>query len=420
MHGISFEKFQRWSALCLLNFSLVAILGMILRFKIAFSLPAINYNFLLEAHSHFAFCGWISTVIFTALTYILFQSGYPVTKVYTFQFRLAQTSSFGMLLSFSFEGYGTLSIFFSVLFILFSWWFALQYWVDASKSQLPFAVKRWVKAGLFFFVLSSAGIFALAYFKSHRVDSPFFYFNALYLFLHFQYNGWFSFGVLALFFYTAQNLKTPIDENKERLFFGLMVTACIPAYCLSLLWMNPPVWIITIAALSSILQLGAQVIFLLLFNKTWTQWALLCFQVKLLWGLSLVAFMIKLILQVLCIFPVFGRLAFGFRPVVIAYLHLVMLGFISFYLIGFLIKEKLLSTAKKVWKSGLFTFIIGVIFMEVLLLVQALLAINDGSWSFSPILLSIAATIIFGGVFLMLIAQLKLKIFIADQMPISD
>jgi len=420
MHGISFEKFQRWSALCLLNFSLVAILGMILRFKIAFSLPAINYNFLLEAHSHFAFCGWISTVIFTALTYILFQSGYPVTKVYTFQFRLAQTSSFGMLLSFSFEGYGTLSIFFSILFILFSWWFALQYWVDASKSQLPFAVKRWVKAGLFFFVLSSAGIFALAYFKSHRVDSPFFYFNALYLFLHFQYNGWFSFGVLALFFYTAQNLKTPIDENKERLFFGLMVTACIPAYCLSLLWMNPPVWIITIAALSSILQLGAQVIFLLLFNKTWTQWALLCFQVKLLWGLSLVAFMIKLILQVLCVFPVFGRLAFGFRPVVIAYLHLVMLGFISFYLIGFLIKEKLLSTAKRVWKSGLLTFIIGVIFMEVLLLVQALLAINDGSWSFSPILLSIAATIIFGGVFLMLIAQLKLKIFIADQMPISD
>jgi hypothetical protein len=420
MHGISFEKFQRWSALCLLNFSLVAILGMILRFKIAFSLPAINYNFLLEAHSHFAFCGWISTVIFTALTYILFQSGYPVTKVYTFQFRLAQTSSFGMLLSFSFEGYGTLSIFFSVLFILFSWWFALQYWVDASKSQLPFAVKRWVKAGLFFFVLSSAGIFALAYFKSHRVDSPFFYFNALYLFLHFQYNGWFSFGVLALFFYTVQNLKTPIDENKERLFFGLMVTACIPAYCLSLLWMNPPVWIITIAALSSILQLGAQVIFLLLFSKTWTQWALLCFQVKLLWGLSLVAFMIKLILQVLCIFPVFGRLAFGFRPVVIAYLHLVMLGFISFYLIGFLIKEKLLSTAKRVWKSGLLTFIIGVIFMEVLLLVQALLAINDGSWSFSPILLSIAATIIFGGVFLMLIAQLKLKIFIADQMPISD
>src|SRR5450432_1054988 len=103
MHGISFKKFQRWSALCLLNFSLVAILGMILRFKIAFSLPAINYNFLLEAHSHFAFCGWISTVIFTALTYILFQSGYPVTKVYTFQFRLAQTSSFGMLLSFSFE-----------------------------------------------------------------------------------------------------------------------------------------------------------------------------------------------------------------------------------------------------------------------------------------------------------------------------
>src|SRR5450755_1346219 len=222
MQGIGLSKFRRWSALCLLNFCLVAVLGVILRFKIAFSLPAFNYNFLLEAHSHFAFSGWISTVIFTALTYILFQSGYPIGKVYTFQFRMAQVASFGMLLSFSIGGYGPLSIFFSVLFILFSWWFTLQYWKDASKSQLTFAVKRWLKAGLFFFVLSSAGIFALAYLKSHRIDSPYFYFNALYLFLHFQYNGWFSFGVLALFFYTVQNLKTPIDENKERLFFGLM------------------------------------------------------------------------------------------------------------------------------------------------------------------------------------------------------
>jgi hypothetical protein len=417
MQVISFAKFRRWSALCFLNFCLVAVLGIILRFKIAFSLPAINYNFLLEAHSHFAFCGWISTGIFTALTYILFQSGYPVDKVYAFQFRLAQTSSFGMLLSFSIGGYGPLSILFSVLFILFSWWFALQYWIDASKSQLPSAVKRWVKAGLFFFVLSSAGIFALAYLKFHRIDSTYFYFNALYLFLHFQYNGWFSFGVLALFFYTAQNLRTPIDENKERLFFGLMTAACIPAYCLSLLWMNPPVWVFTIAALSAILQLGALVIFLLLFSKTWAHWALLCFQAKLLWGLSFVAFMIKLLLQVLSVFPAFGRLAFGFRPVIIAYLHLVMLGFISFYLIGFLIREKLLNTTKKLWKSGLFTFITGVIFMEVLLLVQALLAINDGNWSFFPILLLTAATILFVGVFLMLIAQSKLKIFNADQMP---
>jgi hypothetical protein len=410
MQGTSFAKFQRWSALSLLNFSLVAVLGVILRYKIAFSLPAINYNFLLEAHSHFAFSGWLSTAIFTALVYILSQSGYPIGKIYTFQFRLAQTASFGMLLSFSFEGYGFLSIFFSMLFILFSWCFAFQYWKDAGKSDLPTAIKRWAKAALFFFVLSSTGFLALAYLKSNRIDSPELYFNALYLFLHFQYNGWFSFGILTLFFYTAHNLKMSIDDNKEILFFRLMLVACIPAYCLSLLWMNPPAWVFTIAAAAALLQLGALILFFLILRKSWAHWAQLQFQTKLLWGLSFISFIIKLILQAFSVVPSFGRLAFGFRPVIIAYLHLVMLGFISFLLIGFFIKEKLFYTSNGLWKKGLFIFITGVILMEILLLIQALSAINDTNWAFSPILLLIAAIILFGGILFMLIAQLKLKL----------
>lgn len=405
MDAIPLTKFRRWTLLCLVNFCIVAFLGMILRYKIAFYLPLINYNFLLEAHSHFAFCGWISLTIFTALTYILFQSGYPLTKVYALQFRLAQISGFGMLLSFSMRGNGPLSIFFSILFVLFSGWFACQYWIDVSKSQLSVAVKRWVKASLFFFVLSGAGIFALAYLTFHRVDSPYIYFNALYLFLHFQYNGWFSFGLMALLFFILQKLAAPVDENKGRLFFVLMAIACIPAYCLSLLWMNPPIWVFTVAALSAIMQLGALVLFVLLLKKTRANWAQLCFQTKLLWGLSFAAFMIKLVLQFLSVIPAFGRLAFGFRPVIIAYLHMVMLGFASFYLIGFLIKEKLLNSNGNLWKMGLYTLIAGVLSMELLLLVQAFLAVNDGNWALMPVLLFVVATLLFVGVFAMMIAQ---------------
>src|ERR1700758_2810224 len=110
MQGTSSIKFRRWTVLCLFNFCLVAILGVLLRYKIAFSLPMLNYNFILEAHSHFAFSGWISTALFTAMVYMLSNSGYRVGKSYVFQFRLAQTASFGMLLGFSLEGYGRLSI----------------------------------------------------------------------------------------------------------------------------------------------------------------------------------------------------------------------------------------------------------------------------------------------------------------------
>lgn len=225
-----------------------------------------------------------------------------------------------------------LSIFFSMLFILFSWWFAFQYGKDVGKSNLPVAIRRWTKAALFFFVLSGTGIIALAYLKFHRIESPDYYFNALYLFLHFQYNGWFSFGVMSLFLYIVNNLKIGGDEPRWKLFFWLMLAACIPAYCLSLLWMNPPAWVFTIATGAAFLQLGALVIFILLLKRSWAYWTRIRFQIKLLWGFSFFAFVIKLILQAFSVIPRFGSLAFGFRPVIIAYLHLVMLGFISFFL----------------------------------------------------------------------------------------
>src|SRR5579872_7200056 len=86
MPAASIATFRRWSALSLLNFVIVSILGILLRYKIAFPWPAVNYKFLLHAHSHFAFSGWLSTALFTAFVHLLFRSGYPVSKRYTYQF----------------------------------------------------------------------------------------------------------------------------------------------------------------------------------------------------------------------------------------------------------------------------------------------------------------------------------------------
>jgi hypothetical protein len=119
--------------------------------------------------------------------------------------------------------------------------------------------------------------------------------------------------------------------------------------------------------------------------------------------------MIKLALQALSVIPFLGRFAFGFRPVIIAYLHLVTLGFLSFFLVGYFIHEKLLSTRLSGWAKGWGIFISGVLLNEFLLLLQALWAINDKSLTFAPLLLLGAATIIFGGLGLMFINQFKSK-----------
>ncbi|MDP4252858.1 MAG: hypothetical protein Q8938_02540 [Bacteroidota bacterium] len=403
MQGTEFIRFRRWAVLCLLNFVLVSVLGMLLRIKIALPLPGVNYKYLLHAHSHFAFAGWISTALFTALLYVLSLSGFPIRRVYTYQFWLAQTASYGMLLSFPFEGYGPVSIIFSMLSLIFSWWFSWQFGKDVGRSGLPPSIKRWIRAALFFFVLSGAGPLLLAYIMTHKMVPPTLSFNSVYLFLHFQYNGWFSFAVLALFFFTAKYYQLPWDEKKGRIFFGLMAIACIPAYCLSLLWMDPPAWVFVIAAAAAGLQMAALLFFLSLLRDSWAHWSrLLPYQTKLFWGLSCLAFTIKLVLQALSVIPFLGRFAFGLRPVIIGYLHLVTLGFLSFYLIGYFIQEKMLHSGPSGWKKGWGIFLTGVLLNETLLLLQALLAMYDRSLSFIPFLLLAVAAVIFSGLAIML------------------
>ena len=51
--------FSKWLRISLFNLMLVAFLGMILRYKILFSLPFLDQKHLLHAHSHFAFSGWV-------------------------------------------------------------------------------------------------------------------------------------------------------------------------------------------------------------------------------------------------------------------------------------------------------------------------------------------------------------------------
>ncbi len=54
---------QKWIKICFINLLIVALLGVTLRYKIAFSLPFVDQKHLLHGHSHFAFAGWITQII---------------------------------------------------------------------------------------------------------------------------------------------------------------------------------------------------------------------------------------------------------------------------------------------------------------------------------------------------------------------
>ena len=376
----------------------MAVLGVLLRYKIAWPLPVLNYKYLLNAHSHFAFNGWVTTVLFTAFLYVLVTSGGTLRKIYRYLFWLNQLSSYGMLVSFTCQGYGPVSIFFSSLSVLFSYWFAVLYWQDISGAHLPAQVKRCMRAALVFLVLSSIGPYLLAYSMSHHVGNMQFYYNAIYLYLHFQYNGWFTFGVMALFFFAASRAGAVMPEKGTSWFVGMMAFACIPAYTLSLLWTDSPGWVWITAGLAGLTQWIALGILTVMLWRNCSKWNLLLFRpIHFLWIFSYFAFAMKISLQALSVIPFLGRLAFGYRPVIIAYLHLVMLCFVSFFILGFLVREGTLRIQRRTARIGLWVWVAGVIANELLLLIQSLLGLTAHAWENSPYyLLGAAVTMLIG------------------------
>jgi hypothetical protein len=415
-----FQQCRRWATLCLLNFVLTATAGVLLRYKIAFSLPQVNYKYLLNAHSHFAFAGWVSMAIFTALVYILPHPEGRIKPVYRYQFNLGQIANFGMLISFIIQGYAAVSISFSTLSILFSYWFAWQYNRDLKRSALPPVVRYCIRAALLFLVISSAGPFLLGYILSHKIYDNNLYHNAIYLFLHFQYNGWFSFGVFALLFRFLYARGIAFDEKKGLGFFWIMFIACMPAYCLSVLWTSPPAWVYLLAAFAGLAQLAAMLLLISLISGIRKKSGIvLADHVRICCPLSLLAFVIKIILQALSAIPAVGEYAFGARPVIIGYLHLVLLGFISFFLLGLFISEKFLQPAGPVARFSFSVFVLGVLANEVFLMMQGVYALLGSGWSHAAFYLFGAAIAIFTGLILLLAQQVDLqKLFRRSWSPV--
>jgi len=397
--------FQRHLKIALFNLLLVSAIGVILRYKIAFSLPFIDQKHLLHGHSHFAFSGWITHALMVLLlAYLGSQKGESVYKKYRWILNANLVTAYGMLISFPIQGYGLYSIIFSTLSIFVSYAFAIVYWKDLNSLQEKKVGHWWMKASLLFNAISSAGAFGLAYMMATKNVHQNWYLAAVYFFLHFQYNGWFLFACIGLA--TEKYLPgTPTYILKK--IFWLFAVACVPAYFLSALWLPIPLWVyvmVVIAAFSQLAgwimilqQVKIQLPFIKVAANTLSRWILL---------LSTIALTIKLLLQLGSTIPSLSNIAFGFRPIVIGYLHLILLGVITLFLLGFMLAEKSIMP-NPVTSWGIKVFTAGVIINELFLMTQGITAMNYQPLPFINEALLFAACIIFTGIILLNISQQK-------------
>ncbi len=389
-----------WLRISFFNLLLVALIGLILRYKIAFSLPFIDQKHLLHGHSHFAFTGWISMALMAFLVdFISRQLHQDLFPKYQWLLWGNLITAYGMLISFPFQGYGIFSISFSTISIFISWIFAFLFWKDLNTIDRKTVVSHWFKAGLLFNALSALGAFSLAILMANKIIHQNWYLLSVYFFLHFQYNGWFFFSCMGLCIEKIL-ITIPFIKNQKQIFW-LFASSCVPAYFLSALWLPMPNTISAIIVISAILQLLAWVIFLkqilpkkVEFLKQFVKPAnsLLLF--------SGIALSVKFFLQATSTIPSISTLAFGFRPIVIAYLHLILLGVISLFLIANFFSAQLIQLNKLVI-TGLIVFVFGIIFNECLLMTQGITAIIEQSVKYINELLLLAAFFLFSGMLLL-------------------
>src|SRR5688500_4016878 len=211
-----------------------SLLGVFLRLQFIAPTPGVNYAFFLHAHSHIMFLGWVFNLL-----YIGFVAQYIEKQDHSFfikLFNVLQVFLVGMLISFPLQGYGFYSIFFSTLHTIGALVFI---WKFLVKIKSVTAISVWyARIAMLFFAISTAGPFLLGYLMSKGMAATHWYNFSIYFYLHFQYNGFFLFGILSLFFNQLDGKAIHFSLGKARSFGILLATTCIPAYILSTLWEN--------------------------------------------------------------------------------------------------------------------------------------------------------------------------------------
>lgn len=387
-------------AVCLINFLVASVMGLALRYSFIRPID-FNYRFLTHAHSHVAMLGWVYLMIYTFLVYYFV----PEQKlVYTKLFWITQIAVVGMLLSFPFQGYASISISFSTLHIFCSYYFAYRLWKDLNIENT--LVKNLVKTALIFMLISTIGVWCLGPAVMFLGKASAFYQIAIQFFLHFQFNGWFLIAVLALLFHQFQIVPSKHSTRFSRYLIVATVLTC----ALPVQWFANHPLLYWINGLGIILQLLSLYYFLKIIRTTFQR--VLSYQfslIKLMYRFALFCFVLKIVLQTVSIVPELSSNVYKYHNFVIGFIHLTMLGAITGFLFAFLLQSKTIRPTKIV-TFGIHSFLLGFLLTESILLFQgSLFYLGQGMISNYYTILFLASILLPLGIACILFNYLKQK-----------
>lgn len=359
------RNFGFWIKLCVFNFLIVSIVGVMMRYNMAFSLPGFNHKFMQESHSHFAFYGWVSATIYLFVSDYLAKHN-PTISTLKYQVLMIanQIGSYGMLFTFFYGGYYWLSIVFASIALFTGFAYFIFLLIDTKENKNLEII--WLKAGSFFAIISAIGIFGLAYFSSRKEEYEILFRASTYFYLHYQYNGFFLFSCIGLLLISLKKFGIIIPAKLNKTIFYFLFIGCFFGYGLSILWAEiPALWYMFFTIISIVQLFGAWK----LYNWVWknrAEFSEYHFVQKLLLAVVGFSFLIKFILQTASAIPVLGVYAFNSINIVIAYLHLVLLMGISLFLIWKILDLNCFKF-NKILKISVLFMVFGIVLNEIVL-----------------------------------------------------
>ncbi|WP_430969051.1 hypothetical protein [Spongiimicrobium sp. 2-473A-2-J] len=375
------ELLKKHAALALLYFMLIALFGLLLRLFQLVDIPVV-YKYMVHTHSHIALLGWVYTAL-TTLLYKLYLDHAGIARKYRKLFWGTQVTIIGMLLSFPFTGYALFSILFSTLFLIASYVFARLFFKYTSIEQKETPSYQCIRMALWYMVLSSLGPWALGAIMNTAGSKSPLYRNAIYFYLHFQYNGWFVMALLGIFLKLIEQRGIAPPKKSFAQFFWLFNGGIVATFGISLLWMEPHMGIYLVSALGALMQCLAFVILIRSIGPFWNKLSgmgppLVFWSLK----ISALLFLVKLVLQFFGSLPPIAALVMSNIDFVIGYLHWTFLGVVSIALFGFLRYFRLIGLSKKALLFYLIGFGLteGLIFYKGIAVWKQLPLLTDYFW----------------------------------------
>jgi hypothetical protein len=274
-----------------------------------------------------------------------------------------------MLISFPIQGYAMFSIFFLVAHTLLSYFFTYRFITDLRQNRDNSLSATFAKTALVFMVLSLLGIWLLGYTMITEGKSGPVYYLSIQFFLHFQFNGWFIFGVLGLFFKLLEQNAITVSSLLAKRFFWLLFVSCLLTFFISIAWATGSVTAIWINGLGVIIQLIAAILFIQLVKKVALK-SIMGFWSRLLISFALSCFLLKILIQTFLIIPEVAEIAFVIRNYTIVFIHLIFLGIVTLFMVGLNFYKKGLNIQKRSAQWGVALLLAGFILSEFILFSQ--------------------------------------------------